>query len=228
MATHVALLRGVNLGAHNRIAMSALRDALSETGFERVRTHLQSGNVVLTGAASSEAVARNVRKVIADRFGLDVDVVVRTRAELAAIVKRDPLREVAKDPKRYQVSFLASKPTAEAVRKLEDAAIDPERLVVRGREAYAWHPDGVGRSKLAALLAGSGLGVSATARNWTTVTKLLAMADDSAGARAHVFAAMVAPYAPTGSTCSVPTRESTERNGPDEQQEAADDGEDGS
>jgi uncharacterized protein (DUF1697 family) len=176
--THIALLRGVNLGAHNRIAMPALRDALSEAGFGDVRTYLQSGNVVLSGGGSSDAVARKVRKVVADRFGLDVDVVVRTRAELAAIVKRDPLGEVAKDPKRYQVSFLASKPKAEAARKLEETAIEPERLVVQGREAYAWHPNGVGRSKLAALLAGNGLRVSATARNWTTVTKLLAMADE--------------------------------------------------
>ncbi len=178
MARHVVLLRGVNLGARNRIAMPALRDALSEAGFDDVRTYLQSGSVAVSGGASSDAVARKVRKVIADSFGLDIEVVVRTRAELAAIVERDPLREVANDPRRYQVSFLAAKPKADAVRKLEEAAIEPERLVVQGREAYAWHPDGVGRSKLAALLAGNGLGVTATARNWTTVTKLLALAEE--------------------------------------------------
>jgi uncharacterized protein (DUF1697 family) len=178
VARHIALLRGVNLAAHKRIAMPALREALSEAGFEEVRTYLQSGNVVLTSGASADTVARKFRKVIADRFGLDVEVVVRTRAELAAIVKRDPLGKVAKDPERYQVSFLAAKPKAEAVRKLEEAAIEPERLVVHGREAYAWHPNGVGRSKLAALLAGNGLGVPATARNWTTVTKLLALSEE--------------------------------------------------
>ena len=158
--------------------MPALREALSEAGFDDVRTYVQSGNVVLSSGASSEAVARKVRKAIADRFGLDVEVVARSRAELAAIVKRDPLGKVAKDPKRYQVSFLAAKPEAAAVRKLEEAATEPEQLVVRGREAYAWHPNGVGRSKLAALLARNGLGVTATARNWSTVTKLLALADE--------------------------------------------------
>ncbi len=178
MARHIALLRGVNIGAHNRIAMPALREALSEAGFEDVRTYLQSGNVVLTGGASPDIVARKVRKVIADRFRLDVEVVVRTRAELAAVVRRDSLGRVAEDPKRYQVSFLAATPKADAARKLEEAVIEPERLVVHGREAYAWHPNGVGRSKLAALLAGNGLGVSATARNWTTVTKLLALAEE--------------------------------------------------
>jgi uncharacterized protein (DUF1697 family) len=178
VARHIALLRGVNIGAHNRIAMPALREALSEAGFEDVRTYLQSGNVVFTGGVSSETVARKVREVISDRFGVEVEVVVRTRAELAAIVRRDPLAKVARDPKRYQVSFLAAKPKADAVRKLEEAAIEPERLVVHGREAYAWHPNGVGRSKVAALLAGNGLGVTATARNWTTVTKLLALAEE--------------------------------------------------
>jgi uncharacterized protein (DUF1697 family) len=178
VARHIALLRGVNLGAHNRIAMPALREALAEAGFEDVATYVQSGNVVLTSGSSAEAVARKVRKAIADRFGLEIEVVVRTRTELAAIVKRDPLGKVSKDRKRYQVSFLSSKPKAETVRKLEAAAVEPERLVVHGREIYAWHPNGVGRSKLATLLAGKGLGVTATARNWTTVTKLLSLADE--------------------------------------------------
>jgi uncharacterized protein (DUF1697 family) len=178
VARHIVLLRGVNLGAHNRIAMPALREGLTEAGFGDVATYVQSGNVVLTSGSSADVVAREVRKAIADRFGLEIDVVVRTRSELAAIVKRDPLGKVAKDPKRYQVSFLASKPKAEIVRKLEAAAAEPERLVVQGREIYAWHPNGVGRSKLATLLAGKGLGVTATARNWTTVTRLLSLADE--------------------------------------------------
>jgi uncharacterized protein (DUF1697 family) len=178
VARHIVLLRGVNLGAHNRIAMPALREGLTEAGFGDVATYVQSGNVVLTSGSSADVVAREVRKAIADRFGLEIDVVVRTRSELAAIVKRDPLGKVAKDPKRYQVSFLASKPKAEIVRKLEAAAAEPERLVVQRREIYAWHPNGVGRSKLATLLAGKGLGVTATARNWTTVTRLLSLADE--------------------------------------------------
>src|SRR5207237_9257029 len=112
-----------------------------------------------------------------DRFGLDIAVVVRTRAELADVVRRNPLGEVADDPKRYQVSFLAAEPDPEAVQKVAAAAVPPEQLVHVGREIYAWHPNGVGRSKLWAQLAGRGLGVTATARNWTTVTNLLEMAD---------------------------------------------------
>jgi uncharacterized protein (DUF1697 family) len=171
------LLRGINLGSRNRIAMPALREAFAGAGFEDVQTYLQSGNVVLSSGAAAKTVARKCKAVIADRFGLEIAVVVRTRAELAAIVRRNPLGDVAKDPKRYQVSFLDRKPAAEVVRKLEALAAGGERLVASGRELYAWHPKGVARSKLWAALAGRGLGVTATARNWTTVTKLLELAD---------------------------------------------------
>jgi uncharacterized protein (DUF1697 family) len=93
-------------------------------------------------------------------------------------VERNPLAKVAKDPKRYQVSFMNGKPAAAVVRKLEEAAAPSERFVVSGLEVYAWHPNGAARSKLWALLAGRGLGVTATARNWTTVTSLLGLADE--------------------------------------------------
>src|SRR5207253_284315 len=108
----------------------------------------------------------------------DVQVVVRTREELARVVKRNPLAKVAVNPKRYQVSFLAAELDPEVVRKLEAASVAPEQFVVLGREVYAWHPDGIGRSRLWTLLAGRGMGVAATARNWTSVTKLLALADE--------------------------------------------------
>ena len=93
------------------------------------------------------------------------------------MVDRNPLKRVAKDPKRYQVSFLETKPSAKIVRELEDVAADNEEVVSIGREIYAWHPAGVARSKLWAKLAGKNLGVTATARNWTTVTKLVELAD---------------------------------------------------
>ena len=172
------LLRGINLGSRNRIAMPALRQAFAEAGFGDVKTYLQSGNAVVTSRKSPEKVAREVERLIADRFGLEIDVVVRTRDELAAVVQRNPLGEVATNPKRYQVSFLAAEPDPEVVRKLEALAVGSERLVADGRELYAWHPDGVARSKLWAALAGRGLGVTATARNWTTVTSLLELADE--------------------------------------------------
>jgi uncharacterized protein (DUF1697 family) len=156
--------------------MAKLREALEDAGFAEVRTHLQSGNVVLESKTKPEQTARKCERLIESEFGLDIDVVVRTPAELARVVKRNPLGKVAKDPKRYQVSFLGGPLPAAAKRKLEDAVAEPEELVFSGREIYAWHPKGVARSKLWVALAGRGLGVTATARNWTTVTKLLELA----------------------------------------------------
>jgi uncharacterized protein (DUF1697 family) len=176
---HVVLLRGVNLGARNRISMPLLRDALARAGFADIATYVQSGNVVLSSRAAPPRVAADCRRVIADAFGLDVAVVVRTRRELAAVVARNPLGDVAVDPRRYQVSFLAAEPPRGLVERLEALAAPGERVVLLGRELYTWHPAGVARSKLWAALAGAKLGVTATARNWTTVTKLLELAEAS-------------------------------------------------
>ena len=158
--------------------MPRLRSALEEAGFENVATYVQSGNIVLSSSDSAAKAAQACERLVKKEFGLDIPVVVRTRAQLAEVVKHNPLGKVAKDPKRYQVSFLEKKPNAALVRKLEDVAAPAERVVAHGREIYAWHPEGVARSKLWAALAGKGLGVTATARNWTTVTKLLELADE--------------------------------------------------
>jgi uncharacterized protein (DUF1697 family) len=178
VAQHILLLRGINLARRNRIAMPELREALADAGFGDVRTHLQSGNVVVSSTAKADDVARKAQRLIAKEFGLEIAVLVRTRAQFAKVVECNPLQKVAKNPKRYQVSFLDRKPTREVMRRVEEAAAPAERVVAVGREIYAWHPEGVGRSRLWTLLAGQRLGVTATARNWTTVTKLLELAED--------------------------------------------------
>ena len=174
MPRQIVLLRGVNLGARNRVAMARLREALEAAGYEDVKTLLQSGNVVMGGPKATPA---KIEGLLRETFGLDIAVVVRTRAELAAVVDGNPLADVADNPKRLQVSFLSGKPSAAVVRALEEAEIAPEVVAVRGREIYAWHADGIQRSPLAKLLGDDKLGVTATARNWNTVTKLLALAD---------------------------------------------------
>jgi uncharacterized protein (DUF1697 family) len=176
MPMMVALLRGINLGPRNRIAMPALREALSGAGLEDVRTYVQSGNVVLESDLDPDRLTAECERVIAERFSLDIPVVVRTRDELADVVARNPLGNVVTEPKRYQVSFLSAAPHPSVIERLQAQAVPSERLVAIGRELYAWHPEGVARSKLWAALAGPKLGVKATARNWTTVTTLLEMA----------------------------------------------------
>jgi uncharacterized protein (DUF1697 family) len=178
MARQVVLLRGINLGPNRRIAMPALRELLSGAGFEEVKTYVQSGNVVLSTELGPDELERECERLISSEFGFDVDVVVRTDDQLAEVVARNPLREVADNPKRYQVSFLSEELDPDRVEELAAAAVEPERFVALGRELYGWHPEGVARSRLWGKLAGPGLGVKATARNWTTVTTLLAMAGE--------------------------------------------------
>lgn len=158
--------------------MPQLRDLLAADGFADVRTYLQSGNVVLSSPAKAADVAGRVENVISDEFGLEIAVVTRTRAQLAKVVDANPHGKIAKNPKLYQVSFLATKPPAELVKRAEELATPSERVVAIGREVYAWHPDGAARSKLWAYLAGQRLGITATSRNWSTVTSLLALASE--------------------------------------------------
>jgi uncharacterized protein (DUF1697 family) len=177
MGRRIVLLRGINLGPNKRVPMAELRELLSGAGFEDVRTYVQSGNVVVSSDAGPGELEERCERLISERFGFEVPVVVRTGDELAAVVERNPLGDVARDPKRYQVSFLGAELEEGVVERLAELAAPDERVLADGRELYAWHPDGVARSKLWAKLAGTGLGVKATARNWATVTKLLEMAD---------------------------------------------------
>jgi uncharacterized protein (DUF1697 family) len=173
----IVLLRGINLGPRNRVAMPVLRELLTGAGFEHVRTYVQSGNAVLETRRTPAAVAKACEELIATELGLEIAVLARTRDELAEVIRRNPLGDVADNPKRYQVSFLESEPDSGVVEKMTGLAADGERVEAIGREIYAWHPAGVARSRLWAGLAGKGLGMKATARNWTTVTALLEIAD---------------------------------------------------
>lgn len=161
--------------------MADLRALFTEAGYEDVATHLQSGNVALSSSAPAVELERESTRLISERFGFEVPVVVRTQTELAAVVKHNPLGDVVDNPKRYQVSFLAEKPDAATTERLLGLATDAERVAVKGREIYCWHPGGVARSKLWNALGGKGLGVTATTRNWTTVLALLELAKASEG-----------------------------------------------
>lgn len=175
MPRQIVLLRGVNLGASNRVAMAELRGALLAAGFGAVRTHAQSGNIVLDTDLDAGALASRVAQVLSERFGLGVPVVTRTSAELARTVAENPFAEQATtDPKRLQVTFYGEPVTEQALAALQARAAAGERVAVAGCELYSWHPDGIAGSKLALAL--TPRGSAATARNWLTVTTLLDLA----------------------------------------------------
>jgi uncharacterized protein (DUF1697 family) len=158
--------------------MPALREMYADAGLAGARTYVQSGNVVVRARHAPAELAQLTERLIADRFGLTVPAVVRTRDELAEVLARDPFGATGVPEKLYQVSFLSEQAPAELVDALAALATPRERFAAIDREWYAAYPDGIGRSKLASKMAAKNLGVTATARNWTTVKALLAMADE--------------------------------------------------
>jgi len=174
MATYIALLRGINVGKNKRIAMSGLRELLTDLGYADVRTLLQSGNAVFTSTRrSGDAVAAEIEQAITADLGMDVPVVVRTAKELTSAVQANPLAADDRDPSRLLVLFLSSAPRNAAVPTPAD--MGSEEWHVGEREVYLWCPDGVLKSALAPLFTDRQLGVVVTARNWRTVCKLAEM-----------------------------------------------------
>jgi uncharacterized protein (DUF1697 family) len=171
MARLVALLRGINLGAKRRVPMADLRELMTELGYEDVRTVLQSGNVIFTGA---KAKARETLEAgLNERYGFKVDVVLRTMSELHAVVKDEPFGDEADNLTRYFVVFLPTAPDDKALAKLAEQDFAPDRFEAGGRELYAWCPEGLQNSALMRALGKPGLAGTATVRNMSTVKKLL-------------------------------------------------------
>src|SRR5262249_7280292 len=186
MPTHVALLRGINVGGNNKVAMADLRDVVASLGHTGVSTYIQSGNVLFTarkGAAQASALAAELERAIEQAFGLRLRVVVLSRAELAQVVGDNPYR-AEPNPKYVHVMFFPTEPgqqVRESVAAAEQQAAAKgggEEAAVVGRSLFLHTPDGYGRSELAVRLARAGGPASAgTARNWATVTKLMALCD---------------------------------------------------
>ena len=174
MATWICLLRAVNVGGRNKVPMAQLRDVLSFEGFADVRTYVQSGNVVVTSSMRSPSkVSDAVRTAIAREFNVDTPVVVRTPAELRAIVDWNPFRDVATvAPQRVHIVHLTDTPSAEAVDALLTTNWEPEQIAFRATELAICYSESMHTSKLQYAGVLKGLGVDGTARNWRTVQTL--------------------------------------------------------
>lgn len=172
----VALLRGVNVGGKT-LSMARLREAAESVGIEDARTYIQSGNLVgRTRARSTEPLARRLEAAIAAQGGMAPDLTIRTEAELAAVVERDPFVRRGADTKLVHVVF-GLQPGPVVAKDLPDAApFAPEEVAAVGRDLHLLLPNGMGRAKLPVAL-GKVRTFRGTARNWRTVTTLLDMAD---------------------------------------------------
>ncbi len=175
---YAALLRAVNLVKRNRIAMADLRRILAELGYADAKTHLQSGNAVFTSNLPAVELECHIGAALAEHAGLQCAVMVRSGAELAAVLAANPLGREPEKPSLYFVSFLAAEPDPAAVAALATLDVSPDRAWIVGREAYLWCPNGTPRSKLGGPFVEKQLGVAGTARNWNTVSKLAALTAD--------------------------------------------------
>jgi uncharacterized protein (DUF1697 family) len=191
MATHVALLRGINLGGKNKVAMADLRTLVAGLGHTGVSTYIQSGNVLFTAPDDADCAmtARVMTEAIAATLGVTSPVVVVTRGELAQILAGNPFPDEP-DPRRVHAVVLSEPPWPElevkldAARAKSAAAGGADEVVAVGRTLYLHTPDGYGRSVLAEALlrvvSSPKSGATGTARNWATMTKLLELCDAAA------------------------------------------------
>jgi uncharacterized protein (DUF1697 family) len=178
VAVYVVFLRGINVGAQNRVAMQDLRTALQGAGYADATTHLNTGNVVLsTSARSSGAVEKAVEEALRKELELDVAVMARSARELDEVVADNPLLRRGEDTKPLAAGFLKSQPAAKAARAIAEKEFDPgEEFALRGAALYLRYPNGLGRSKMTGAFFERALDTPLTVRNWSVVTKLAELA----------------------------------------------------
>ena len=171
---YIALLRGINVGGHKKVAMSDLLALVERLGLDDARTLLQSGNLVFrTTGKTAAQLERLLESEVLKRLDLETKFFVRSEAEWKAVVAGNPFQSEAKsDPARLIVMFLERPAEAENVKALQDAIQGRETFRAGDRHLYMVYPDGMGTSKLTNAVIERKLGMRATARNWNTVLKL--------------------------------------------------------
>jgi len=178
MTVVISLLRGVNVGGHNKVKMEDLRTLYQSLDLGNPTTHIQSGNVLFTTKEKNlPRLAKRIADAIEQSFGVRTVVILRTTADLQAVIAANPFAARADvPPNKLVVTFLAQDPGGEAHDNLRKLPPSPEELHLVRRELYIYFPDGMGRSKLPFAAIDKALKTPGTARNWNTVTKLLELA----------------------------------------------------
>lgn len=181
----VAMLRGVNVGGHQKMSMAALRTLCTSLGLRDVQTYIQSGNLVFREEGEDPAtVARRLEKAIEAGFGFRPAVVVRTASELRKVIAKNPFAGRAGiEPNHLLVVFMDRAPTKEAREQLLSLPCEPEELRINGRELYIHYPQGMAHPKIPLVKMEKTLQCASTGRNWNTVNKLLTMAEEVEGSK---------------------------------------------
>jgi uncharacterized protein (DUF1697 family) len=185
MPVWISMLRGVNVGSHNRIKMDALRTLYESVKLEDPRTYVQSGNVIFRAKEKNgDLLARKIQSAIERKFKFTPTVVVRTAKEMRETIDANPFagrNDV--EPGKLLVTFLSAEPAKEARSALAAFNDFPEELHLRGRELYIYFPNGAGKSKLPWSKVEKFLKVQGTARNWNSVNAMLELAAELENAK---------------------------------------------
>jgi uncharacterized protein (DUF1697 family) len=183
MPVLISMLRGVNVGPHNRIKMDALRAVYESLKFETPRTYVQSGNVIFrTKEENSSQLAAKIRAAIEKKFKCSPEVILRTAEEMRKAIAATPFADRPNlEPGKILVSFLAADPPLEAGAGFDRFKDYPEEVHLKGRELYIYFPNGAGRSKLPWSSLEKLLKVTGTARNWNSVKAMLEIAEEMEG-----------------------------------------------
>jgi uncharacterized protein (DUF1697 family) len=183
MAVLISMLRGVNLGRHNRIKMDELRALYESLKYEDPRSYVQSGNVIFrTKEKNSPQLAQKIQAGIEKKFGCCPQVILRTAAEMRTTIAANPFPEqTQREPGKVLVTFLAAAPPGDCEANLQKFKDFPEQLHLKGRELYIYFPNGAGRSKLPWSALDKFLKVTGTARNWNSVQAMLKIAEEMEG-----------------------------------------------
>jgi uncharacterized protein (DUF1697 family) len=174
MATHVALLRGVNVGGKNKLPMKELAGMFIDAGCDGVQTYIQSGNVIFRAESRIvEKLPAVIADQIANRFGYRIPIVLRTTEEMRAVVSRNPFIAAGAREDFLHVLFLAGEPDSDRISHLDAQRSPPDLFTVSGRDVYLYLPNGAGRTKLTNNYFDTKLDTISTGRNWRTVVKLI-------------------------------------------------------
>ena len=179
MPVIISMLRGVNVGGHNKIKMDALRALYESLGLRDPQTYVQSGNVVFrTDKRDLTALARRIEDAIEKSFGFRPAVILRTAAEVRDALAKNPFaKRNGVEPSKLLVYFLPTDPGARIRDQVLKLKTEPEELRLDGRELYIYFPNGMARPKMSWAVLERTLTVRGTGRNWNSVTKLLEMAE---------------------------------------------------
>lgn len=175
MPNWVALFRGVNVGGKNKMPMADLKRMFERLNCENVQTYIQSGNVVFSSKVKTKRILSNrLLNATEEAFGFRPQLILLSAIELTDAVKGNPFSHAVDDPKSLHFFFLESKPASPDIEGITEKAVESEQFELIDSTFYLHAPNGIGRSKLAAV-AERKLGVSATARNYSTVGQLMAI-----------------------------------------------------